>query len=159
MFFRQQKYRQSATSFIDELPDLENGLRAYKNRLNEIVDLTQAKRVRLILLTQPSIWRDDLPEEVERRLWVGGPLLNQSQENGEYFSVRALGEAMAAFNHTLLGVCRARNLECIDVSAGLPKDGEFFWDDIHYTERGSRRLAKIVARHLLGTEPLATLGR
>ncbi len=64
---------------------------------------------------------------------------------------------MAAFNRTLLRVCRARKIECIDVSTRMPKEGDFFWDDVHYTERGSQRVAEIVAARLLATEPLATL--
>ena len=159
MFLKQREYRRNSNYFVDDLPNLKKVLKVYRNKLNGIVDLARAKRVRLILLTQPSIWRDGLPKEVEDRLWTGGPPLNQPQENREYYSVRVLAAAMAAFNRTVLGVCRARDVECIDVSSGLPKDGDFFWDDIHYTERGSRRLAKIVAGHLLGTEPLALLQR
>ena len=36
---------------------------------------------------------------------------------------------------------------------------EFFWDDTHYTEKGSQRVAKVVSDHLLATQPLVELHR
>jgi hypothetical protein len=155
MFLKQTKYRQRATSFVDELPDLTKLLQTYEVKLNEIIDHAQARGVRPILLTQPSIWRDGLSEEVEERLWMGGPPLNMLQENGEYLTVRVLAEAMAAYNRTMLDVCAARRIECIDLASALPKQGDIFWDDVHYTNRGSRLLAEIVANQLLEAAPLA----
>jgi hypothetical protein len=66
---------------------------------------------------------------------------------------------MQRYNETLLRVCRERGVECIDAAARLPKDASIFWDDAHFTEEGSRRLAQIVADHLLEREPLASRRR
>jgi lysophospholipase L1-like esterase len=149
MFLKQREYRKTTTNFVDELPDLTTVLVVYERKLNEIIDLAEARRVRPILLTQPSIWREDLPNDAEDRLWFGGPPLNQPQENGEYYSVRALAEGLAAYNQVMLGVCAARRVECIDLAREVPKEGDIFWDDVHYTDRGSRLIAETVANHLL----------
>jgi hypothetical protein len=62
---------------------------------------------------------------------------------------------MASFNEAMLAVCVERGIECIDTASQLPKESDMFTDDMHYTERGSRRMAEIVAGHLLETPPLA----
>ena len=104
-------------------------------------------------MTQPTIWRDDLPRESLERLWVGGPPLNEPVEGGEYFTVDALARGMTQFNDAMLSVCRNRGIECIDLANELQKDSSYFWDDVHYTDRGSRRVADIVAGHLLDAPP------
>jgi hypothetical protein len=61
---------------------------------------------------------------------------------------------MQLYNDALLEVCRERSADCLDVAAQLPRNAEIFYDDAHYTEEGSRRLARLVADHLLAREPL-----
>jgi hypothetical protein len=65
---------------------------------------------------------------------------------------------MVRYNETLLGVCRERGVECIDVASQLPRDGAMFWDDAHFTVEGSHRLAQLVSDYLRRSEPLAKLG-
>ena len=149
MIVKQMEFRRTTTRFVDELPNLDRHIAAYGNKLSEIVDVAQASGVRPILLTQPSIWREGLPRDAERRLWFGGPPLNQPQEDAEYFTVRALAEGLAKFNEKMLDVCRDREVECIDLDGVVAKESDVFVDDVHYTDRGSRRIAEIVAAHLL----------
>jgi lysophospholipase L1-like esterase len=158
LLIRQREFRRSASRFRDGLPKLEGALAGYRRKLHRIADLAAERGVRLILLTQPSIWRANLPDEVNDRLWLGGPPLNQPQTAAEFFTVRALAEAMAAYNASTLRVCRDRRLDCIDTARRLPREAENFIDDVHFTEAGSRRVAKVVADYLLATEPLARRG-
>jgi lysophospholipase L1-like esterase len=155
LFEQLTRYRKTASRFLDDLPDLRAPLAHYRENLNRIVDLARASGVRPLLLTQPAIWRHGLPRDAEDRLWAGGPPLDRLQEGGEYLTVRALAEGMASFNEAMLAVCVERGIECIDTASQLPKESDMFTDDMHYTEVGSRRMAEIVAGHLLGTPPLA----
>ena len=54
---RARDYRRQARSFLEPLPGLPDGLAAYQRSLNEIVDAAQVAGVRLIFLTQPTLWR------------------------------------------------------------------------------------------------------
>jgi len=151
-------FRKQAAAFRRELPDLTAALGDYARNLNAIVDRAEAEEVRVIFLTQPSLWREDLSPAERDLLWGGGPGLSRSEAGATYYSVEALAEAMDRYNRTLLRVCRERGVECIDLQAELARDATFFTDDAHFTELGARRVAEIVADHLLDTEPLATLG-
>lgn len=149
-----RRYRERASSFRRELPDLEPGLAVYARNVNEIIDRAEAERVRAIFLTQPTLWREDLTAAERDLLWGGGPGLSRVSDGATYFSVEALAAGMKRYNEALLEVCRARGVECIDLQGRLPRDATTFTDDAHFTELGARRMAKIVAEYLLESEPL-----
>lgn len=155
LILRARDFRSQATAFEEELPDLPDGLAGYEQNLNAIVDAAQFAGRRLIFLTQPTLWRDGLTPDEQASLWMGGPRFDQLAPGVAFFSVRALAEGMARYNEVLLGVCRARGVECIDLARQLPREGAYFWDDAHYTVEGSQRVAQIVSDYLLSRQPLA----
>lgn len=141
--------RKQASALRDALPDLSVGLRDYAGHLNRIVDLARAHGVRVIFMTQPSLWREDLTAEERDLLWTGGPPLDQIGPGREYFSIGALADGMRRYNARLLRLCRDRGVECVDIAQQLPRTTDVFWDDLHFTEEGSRQVAQLLADHLL----------
>jgi hypothetical protein len=136
---------------VDRLPDLEPGLAEFRRNLNTMADLAAAHAVRLIFLTQPTMWRQDLPAR-ETAMLIKGRVAHPRSEGGiEYYSVKALAEGMARYNQVTLDVCRTRGMECIDLAAKLPKDLSVFYDDEHFNDRGARMVAEIVSDHLFTT--------
>jgi hypothetical protein len=146
---RWRAYRRQASRLRDALPDLGPALDQYARNLERIVDAAAAEGVRPILLTQPTLWREDLSREERDLLWTGGPGLDRLAPGREYYSVAALAEGMRRYNERLLAVCRERGAECFDLAARLPRDTSVFWDDAHFTEEGARRVAGLVAGYLL----------
>jgi lysophospholipase L1-like esterase len=141
--------RKQAALLHETLPDLSNALSIYERNLARILDLAAAAGVRVTLLTQPSLWSEDLSQEERELLWTGGPTLDRVAPGAEYFSVGALAQGMRLYNERLLRVCRWRDADCFDLAKHVPRTAEFFWDDVHFTEAGSRRVAELVAGHLL----------
>jgi hypothetical protein len=151
-------FRKQAGGFLPEIPGLSEGLTSYEQHLNKVVDAAMAAGTRLILLTQPTLWKEGLDPEEEASLWMGGPRFDRMAPGVEFLSVSALADGMARYNEVVLRVCRARRVECIDLAAQLPREGIYFWDDAHFTVEGSRRVAQIVSDYLLSREPLANPG-
>jgi lysophospholipase L1-like esterase len=60
---------------------------------------------------------------------------------------------MARYNDTLLEVCRARGLDCVDAAHLLPRDTTALYDDVHFNEQGSRLLARALAKSLRERPP------
>jgi lysophospholipase L1-like esterase len=142
--------RRAALAIRDALPDLEPGLREYADNLTRIAAIVRAHGATPIFVTQPSIWRADLPEALQRLVWLGG--VGEFQRAGarsEYYSLAALARAMERYNETLLEVCRREAVHCIDLAAVLPKDDRAFYDDAHFNEAGARRVADAIAAELL----------
>ncbi len=153
---RARAHRRKASRYLPEMPrDLPGGLAGFAGHLNRIIDSAEIAGVRVILLTQPSLWRYGLgPSELDQ-LWMGGPPLNQLRDGAEYYSAEALAAGMLRFNLTLLRVCRERGVECLHVAKDMPRNPTTFFDDAHVTEAGARRLAGLVSHYLLSMPPLA----
>ena len=137
--------RQSA-AIISKLPNLEMGISEYQKNINYIADLAQQNSIRIIFMTQPTIWRPDLLPAERSLLWMGW---KKHLNSGYYYSVEALAEGMKQYNDALLEICEQRKLECIDLADKLPKNTNVFYDDLHLNEAGSARVAEIVKNYLL----------
>ncbi len=152
-------YRQRAPGRNRPLPDLSQAIAGYAERLNRIIDVAQREGVRVVLLTQPSLWRTNLPESDRKLLWGGGPLLDRLVPEAVYYSIAALADGMERYNKALLEVCHARKVECVDVAAQMPRTREIFYDDAHFTDAGAARLGGVLADYFLATAPLADRAR
>ncbi|MBK7905594.1 MAG: hypothetical protein IPJ78_03430 [Gemmatimonadetes bacterium] len=128
----------------DDLPSLDGALAEYRRNLETIASLAAAKGVPVSFLTQPSLWRADLDSTEARLLWFGGLGDFQSRQVDEYYSPAALAKAMAAFNAELLSVCAAHALSCLDLAERIPRTTAYFFDDVHFTERGAAAVGEEV---------------
>lgn len=118
------------------MPDLSTGLAEYRQRLQDIVAECHQLGARCLFLTQPSIWRSDLPSEAQNLLlfgWLGPPF----QAKG-HVSMSDMQIGLNSYNQIMLDVCKQSNTECLDLASVLPKDSVIFCDDVHFTELGAR---------------------
>ena len=149
---RRRRWRQDAPTIRTSLPDLSSALEEYSRNLNTIIDLAGARHARTIFMTQPTMWRPGLPKELSDLLLFGGVGSSHSESGHEYYSLEALSEGMRMYNETLISVCQARNVECVDLASLLPQDATVFYDDCHFNESGSRGVAKILAEYILSVD-------
>jgi lysophospholipase L1-like esterase len=141
--------RASATRFLDELPDLTSALGEYRRNLGELIGLAREVGPRVLLLTQPSLWRDDNDEQELACLWLGGIGPFMTEPGCVYYAPRALLAGLARYNAETVEVARERGVEALDLAAAIPRDLEHFYDDVHFNERGSELVAQVVADYLL----------
>jgi hypothetical protein len=145
----QRRRRQQAVEERTELPDLSSALEEYARNIGALIDIAEEKSVRLIFMTQPTLWKAGLSEEKIALLWFGEIGKYQKGRAGKYFSVEALEEGMERYNETLLDVCRRRGIECINLASRLEKNTTIFYDDCHFNESGARMVAEILSNSLL----------
>jgi hypothetical protein len=141
MFVNLRNLRKGATEIVEDLPDLTSGLEEYKRNINAIIDIAQSRSVRIIFMTQPSAWKKDMTAEEKNLLWYGWI---ESFKSKRYYSETALMRGMQAYNDALLQVCRTRGIECIDLAKELPKNQTIFYDDVHFTDKGSLMTADVL---------------
>jgi lysophospholipase L1-like esterase len=141
---RWREARARAPKRRDDLPSLDGALAEYRRNLETIASLAAAKGVPVSFLTQPSLWRADLDSTEARLLWFGGLGDFQSRQVDEYYSPAALAKAMAAFNTELLAVCAMHGLSCLDLAERIPRTTAYFFDDVHFTERGAAAVGEEV---------------
>jgi len=146
--------RQTSPNRRNRVPDLREALTEYRENLTEIVDVAQRHGVRLVFVTQPTIWRADLPQEVRSRLWLGGVGYFQEMPGLPYYTVEVLAEVVSKYNGALKDLAEERGVECMDLAAVVPKDTTVFYDDCHFNEGGARIVATALAEYLMGQKPL-----
>jgi lysophospholipase L1-like esterase len=151
---RWRERRRHATRILTQSPDLAAPLAEYRRNLNVIADLAAARKIDLVLMTQPTLWRADLPEEAADLLWFGG-VGDFQRQAVPYYSVAVLAETMRRFNEVLLDVCRERQLPCLDLAARIPPETTMLFDDCHYTDAGANAVAAAVVEHLRGLPPFS----
>lgn len=149
---RYRRHRRSASEILDTLPDLSSALEEYARNVHDMIDVAHERGSAIVFMTQPGMWREDLPESLSELLWFGGIGNFQGQNGQPYYSVGALADAMGMYNETLLNVCEARAVDCLDLAPLIPKDLSSFYDDVHFNEQGARRVADALARFLVERE-------
>lgn len=136
--YRIRRQRRAEASLTDTLPDLTAGLSGYESRIRATIATAHDRRVEIRFTTQPVLWAEGLPEDVQARCWFGW------LPDGKYLTLAALRRAMDAYNETLLRVCAETNVPCVDLGA-LSGNPEYFYDDCHFTEAGARAVAEHIA--------------
>jgi hypothetical protein len=135
---RRQRQQALKSNPIQELPreELQHALAIYRENINSIITTCQRNKQHLVIMTQPQIYRPDLPEELERRTW-------SACDSGAY-TAAVLAQMMDAFNQVVIDVCRQRGIDCLDLAAQLPKDATVFNDQEHFTAAGCEKVSDIV---------------
>jgi len=139
-----QRKKRAAAPKDYPLPDLEAGLAAYRENIRALAAAAREREAGCIFMTQPTLWQDPMPPELEA--------LTRNQPiclTGRCVASEDLARGMASYNEALLDVCAEVGAECIDLASLVPKTAEYFYDDMHFTEKGSALVAEIVARYLL----------
>jgi lysophospholipase L1-like esterase len=149
-----RRYRREAPRLRQRLPDLGVALAEYGENLRSIARSAARHHARIVFATQPSLWRGDLSPDLQRLLWLGGLGRFQKETGHDYYTIHALAAGMAAYNRVLLDTCRRiPGALCVDLASLLPKDTTVFYDDVHFNEAGSRRVAEIMAKELPRSPP------
>ncbi|MCZ6596490.1 MAG: GDSL-type esterase/lipase family protein [Planctomycetota bacterium] len=149
-----RRHRRAAARLRDELPDLTAALDEYRRNLITLIELCEPTGARVLVVTQPCLWRDDLPPELVDACWMGGVGDYQNAPGAEYYSIPALARGMQLYNDVALDVARERGLDVLDLVPLVPRDGTSFYDDVHFTENGARIVAEAIAEVLLAAPPL-----
>ena len=148
-----RRLRAGARSWRKELPDLASALQEYRENLIACIDLCEQAGVRIVLVDQPSLWRENAPPYVEDLLWMGGVGDYQKVEGSEYYTAGALARGMALYNEALHFLAADRGVESVKVAVRVPRDTRAFYDDVHFTEEGARMVAEALTEHFLARPP------
>ena len=140
--------RKNAGRFIEDLPDLSNALEEYGNNIEKLIEIARRRSIELIFMTQPTLWRTDMPESQKRLLWFGGIGDFQEKAGMPYYTAEALEKGIRLYNEALQRACKKRNVRLIDLARTVDKTPEHFYDDVHFSEGGARRVAQVVSAYL-----------
>jgi lysophospholipase L1-like esterase len=129
--FRQQRNKAhliKATPEINEVPEF------YKTNVRAIGNLVEKNKVRTVFLTQPAMYTDNMPDNLDRFLWMTPGLC------GFKLSTKELAGLLERFNDVLRKEAMQNDyVDLIDLSRLLPRNTEIFYDDYHFNVHGSKK--------------------
>lgn len=141
---RYEALRRKHRSLPFNEPEESRSLPDFIQHLENLIAVAKGRGIRVILMTEPSVYQEDLPEEIQSKLWMGyleGPKLNLSDS--------FLFREMHRFNEAVQDLALRQAVEVIDLEREIPKTLEYFFDDVHFTEKGSQRAAQVISNYLL----------
>lgn len=122
-------------------------LKAFEKNLRHLVEFARNDHVKVVLVTQPSLYYDGMSQKERAVLRFGKDLCSTPKPFfcRDYPAPESLAHAMADFNAVTrrLGACEGVFLA--DVETRVAKNLQNFLDDVHYTEQGARTVAETVA--------------
>lgn len=110
----------------------------FGDSVRSIVTYLERKKVPVILLGQPVLWKNEVSEEEYNTLWFslttsGGRIRPSTQW---------LYAEMKEFNLVQQSLGNDSTVKYLDLDKLIPKTLEYYFDDCHYTDRGSRAVAE-----------------
>ncbi len=140
--------RKNVQKLLNELPDLSTALNDYEISLKNIISIAGKFKTKIVFVTQPVIWAENLSQELKDLCWFGGIGNYQEQTGHVYYSVDALEKGMELYNERLKKVCEETKTFLIDIAGKLPKDTTVFYDDCHFNESGSKMVADLILKDM-----------
>jgi len=115
----------------------------YARRIRRLIKTCRELGVTPVFLTQPLLYDDT---EYWRGIQGGCSWILGSDS---VFSAATHWRMLDYLNGQLLEVCSREQVACLDLASMIPHDSTMFYDAMHFTEAGSRRIGLLTGRFLL----------
>jgi len=129
----------------DRREALPAALREYRVQLNSLLENCRARDAELVLVTQPTMFDDQLTPHARELWWSGtlgdgGPL-----ETRRYLTEEAFHRSMEDFNDTMRAFAADHGCLCVDLADTMREgEGRFFYDTVHLHDEGAREAGRII---------------
>ncbi len=115
----------------------------FKGAVADIANFCVSEKIKCVLMTQPTIYFDKMPAELEGMIGFAPEL------SGSKFSTGQLAKTMDDYNSVLLNSTVNEYVHVLDLAKELPKDQSVFYDDVHFNNFGSEKVAKKLFEFIL----------
>ena len=97
----------------------------------------KARKIDTMVLSQPTIWRENLSKKERENLWF--PVM--CREDALRVDPALLQSRFERWNRHQGEIAVARGATFVPLDKMIPKDGQHFYDDCHFTLLGSQKVA------------------
>ncbi|BBM85474.1 SGNH/GDSL hydrolase family protein [Candidatus Uabimicrobium amorphum] len=132
--------RKNAKILTEIYGDFDLALRRYRKNLLDIIQICREKNKKLIFMTQPTLWHENMSLDLQGMLW-------QSTLRGSY-TPKILAKMMDDYNNVMLDICDQKKVYCLDLAKSLPKNKSVFYDDCHFNNSGCQKISNILSEYL-----------
>lgn len=112
----------------------------YERRMRALIDTCLNHKIKPVLLTQPIICGNAIDTLSGMNL---ATVRIVPGENGELWSRK-----LNLYNDVLKKLAKEYNILCIDLAAMMPKSTRYYYDFVHYTNEGTKKIVELVTPQL-----------
>jgi len=117
------------------------GIESFKKNLSTLIDYARTDGVKVVLMTQPNMFKENISEEEYRTLHM---LHNEAVGPDKKWSLETAINGASAYNNAIRGLALREKVPLIDLDKIIPKNLDIFYDDVHYTSEGFNLIASEV---------------
>lgn len=110
---------------------------AYRDRLSKLIQACRTQGVKPVMVTQPLLMGKGIDPVTGTDL---AKVKVSDGVNGELYWAK-----LELYNDVMRQLCQDEKVEFIDLAVLLPKSSEYFYDPMHFTNKGSIRVGQILA--------------
>ena len=122
------------------------GLNSFTQNLNSIIDLAEKDHVSVVLITQPNLYKEQLSEEEQNALYM---VRFEAIGPDRQWGAATAYEGFKQYRKAMKSIARKRHVPLVDLEPEIPKDLQFFKDDVHYKDPAFDKVAEVVADQLI----------
>lgn len=135
----------------DMPPERFVSIGTYERNLHALVQILKSDGARVVLVTEPALFKPDMNDEERRALWFGRTFCIERRGfwDQTFPSPGSLQTGMEVYNGVVRRVAAEEGVVLADADAAVPRDLEHFLDDVHHAAPGARKVAETVAQAIL----------
>jgi len=112
----------------------------FKNRLRVLIRLCRSNRILPVLITQPSLFGPGVDPVTGRDL---ASMLAENRSGYGRWKILDL------YNEATRSIASEDSVFLVDLAREMPRNSQYFYDYLHYTQAGAGIVAKIISSRLL----------
>lgn len=153
LFTLKNKFKETWTSDFSpkvlSVSVAEEGFRslgAFRRNMENIIRNAKLQKSRLILASQPALYHDGMSAAEKEKIFLDELFM---VENGRKPDISSLSRGIELFNQVSQSLAEKHGVDFIDLAAIVPKQSEYFLDDVHYTKAGNRIIGETLADYII----------
>lgn len=127
---------------VENFPSLES----FRYNIELMVKITEIDGVKLILATQPTLYKKDLSLEEKEKIIFPRLFCHNADSMPD---IDSMIYGMEQFNFVIRECAKNSNIGLIDLDSKIPKNLKYLLDDCHYTREGNFLIASIIFEYLV----------
>ena len=109
----------------------------YAATLSEISSLCKENRLTCLFMTQPNAYSEATPANLRSRFWMTPPWATYTLD------LESMTYIASLYNEFLKSFAAQEGHPLCDLAPGMEPLPKFFYDDLHFTDEGARRVADL----------------
>ena len=133
--------------YIEDLIRDPDPINEFSDAINWMITFLKKRKVRMILLGQPVLWKESFDPDEFNSLWF--PIITSTgpvRPSGAW-----LKKEMNRYNSVQQSIASQSSINYINLDGKIPKTIGYYFDDCHYTDLGSKALADNILPVLVHT--------